>query len=203
MLVLIVGPPAVGKMTVGHELAQRTGLRLFHNHHTIELVLRFFAFGTPPYRRLVDEFRRRVFEEVAASDLPGLIFTYVWAFDDPRDAATIERYSAIFRERSARVVIAELEASQEERLRRNETAFRLAEKPSKRDVAASRRQLLSDDVEYQLNSRGVFDGRADYFRLDTTQLSAMTWRYGLINRSVPALSINLTVLSPPSASTWT
>jgi cytidylate kinase len=172
MLVLIVGPPAVGKMTVGHELARRTGLRLFHNHNTIELVLRFFAFGTPPYRRLVDEFRRRVFEEVAASDLPGLIFTYVWAFNDPRDAAAIERYSAIFRERGARVVIAELEASQEERLRRNETAFRLAEKPSKRDVAASRRQLLADDAEYQLNSGGIFDGRADYLRLDTTELSA-------------------------------
>ena len=172
MLVLIVGPPAVGKMTVGHELARRTGLRLFHNHHTIELVLRFFAFGTPAYRRLVDEFRRRVFEEVAASDLPGLIFTYVWAFNDPRDAAAIERYSAIFRERGGRVVIAELEASQEERLRRNETAFRLVEKPSKRNVEASRRQLLADDAEYQLNSRGVFDGRADYFRLDTTDVSA-------------------------------
>jgi adenylate kinase family enzyme len=39
-LVFIVGPPAVGKMTVGYELAQRTGLKLFHNHHTIDLALR-------------------------------------------------------------------------------------------------------------------------------------------------------------------
>ncbi len=66
MLVMLVGPPAVGKMTVGHELASRTGLRLFHNHHTIDLVLRFFEFGTPPFQRLVGEFRRRMFEEVAA-----------------------------------------------------------------------------------------------------------------------------------------
>ena len=93
MLVFIVGPPAVGKMTVGHELAQRTGLRLFHNHHTIDLVLPFFEFGTPPFSRLVGEFRRRIFEEVAASELPGLIFTYVWAFDDPRDAAAVEEYA--------------------------------------------------------------------------------------------------------------
>jgi hypothetical protein len=90
MLVFIVGPPAVGKMTVGHALAERSGLRLFHNHHTIDLVLRFFEYGTPPFQRLVGEFRRRIFEEVAASDLPGLIFTYVWAFDDPRDAAAVE-----------------------------------------------------------------------------------------------------------------
>ena len=71
---------------------------LFHNHQTIDLVLRFFPFGTPPFARLVDEFRRRIMmEEVAASDLLGLIFTYVWAFDDPGDAAVIEAYTAIFR----------------------------------------------------------------------------------------------------------
>lgn len=52
-LVFVVGPPAVGKMTVGRELAARTGLVLFHNHHTIDLVLRFFPYGTPPYQRLV------------------------------------------------------------------------------------------------------------------------------------------------------
>ena len=37
-LVLIVGDGAVGKMTVGQELMKITGLRLFHNHMTIEPV---------------------------------------------------------------------------------------------------------------------------------------------------------------------
>lgn len=172
MLLVIVGPPAVGKMTVGADVARRTGLRLFHNHHTIDLVLRFFGFGSPPFQRLVGEFRRRIFEEVAASDLPGLIFTYVWAFDDPRDAAAVDEYAAPFRQRGGRVVFAELEASQAERLRRNVTEFRLAEKPSKRDVDASRRGLLEADARYQLSSRGAFDGRADYVRIDTTDLTA-------------------------------
>jgi hypothetical protein len=172
MLLVIVGPPAVGKMTVGHEIAQRTGLRLFHNHHTIDLVLRFFDYGSPPFQRLVSEFRRRIFEEVAASDLPGMIFTYVWAFDDPRDAAAVEQYAIVFRQRGGRVVFAELEASQAERLRRNATEFRLAEKPSKRDIDASQRRLLEHDEQYQLNSRGVYDHRADYLRLDTTDLAA-------------------------------
>ena len=172
ILVIVVGPPAVGKMTVGHALAERTGFRLFHNHHTIDLVLRFFPFATPPFARLVGEFRRRIFEEVAASDLPGLIFTYVWAFDDPRDAAAVERYTAPFRTRGARVVFVELEATQAERLRRNETEFRLAEKPLKRDLAQSRQQLLETDAKYRLNSRGEFDGRPDYLRIDTTSLAA-------------------------------
>lgn len=100
-LVVLFGPPAVGKMTVGYELEKLTGLRLFHNHMTIELVLHFFDFGTPPFGRLVDEFRRRIFEEVAASDLPGLIFTYVWALDDPGDREFIETTCEIFRSHGA------------------------------------------------------------------------------------------------------
>jgi hypothetical protein len=170
-LVFIVGPPAVGKMTVGAELARRTGLLLFHNHQTIELVLRFFPFGTPPFGRLVDEFRRRILEEVATSELPGLIFTYVWAFDDPREAATVEAYASIFRTRGGRVLFVELEASLAERLRRNETEFRLSEKPSKRDLAWSRRHLLDAETKYQLNSAGRFEGRPDYLHIENTSLS--------------------------------
>jgi len=167
-LLFVVGPPAVGKMTVGHEIAARTGLRLFHNHHTIDLALRFFPYGTPPFQRLVGEFRRRIFEEVAASELPGLIFTYVWAFDHASDDEAVEDYATIFRARGGRVVFVELEAEQEERLRRNETEFRLAEKPFKRDLERSRRQLLELDATYQLNSRGRFDARPDYLRVDNT-----------------------------------
>jgi hypothetical protein len=170
-LVFIVGPPAVGKMTVGHELAARTGFKLFHNHHTIDLVLRFFPFGSPPFNRLVGEFRRRIFEEIAGSALPGVIFTYVWAFDVPADEAAVNQYAEIFRSRGGRVVLVELETSQEERLRRNETEFRLAEKPFKRDLTASRRQLLELDDKYQLNSRGRLTGREDYLHIDNTAIS--------------------------------
>ena len=42
-LVIILGPHAVGKMTVGQELAKITDLRLFHNHMSIELARKLFA----------------------------------------------------------------------------------------------------------------------------------------------------------------
>ena len=42
-LVLLIGSGAVGKMTVGQELAKITGLKLFHNHMTIEPVLELFG----------------------------------------------------------------------------------------------------------------------------------------------------------------
>ena len=43
-LVIIFGDAAVGKMTVGQELARITGLRLFHNHVTIEAVIDVFGY---------------------------------------------------------------------------------------------------------------------------------------------------------------
>ena len=103
--VVLFGPPAVGKMTVGYELAKLTGFRLFHNHMTIDLVLNFFDFGTPPFTRLVNEFRTRVFEEVAASGLPGLIFTYVWALDHPGDKEFVDNACDIFRSHRRRGIL--------------------------------------------------------------------------------------------------
>ena len=44
-LVLLTGPQAVGKMTVGQELAKITDLKLFHNHMTIDLVSNFFSYS--------------------------------------------------------------------------------------------------------------------------------------------------------------
>lgn len=170
-LLFLIGAPAVGKMTVGYEIARLTGMRLFHNHMSIEPVLRFFDWGTPSFHRLVDDFRRGVFEEVAKSDLPGLVFTYVWAFDLPTEAANVERYAAPFRERGGDVLFAELEASLDERLRRNQTELRLAEKPSKRDIEASARRLLEHESQHRFSSAGEHDARGDWMRIDTTQLS--------------------------------
>lgn len=52
--ILLFGPQAVGKMTVGHELEKITELKFFHNHMTIELVYPFFGFGTEAFNRLVN-----------------------------------------------------------------------------------------------------------------------------------------------------
>lgn len=171
LLLFIIGPPAVGKMTVGNAIAERTGLKVFHNHLTIEPVLRFFDFGTPPFHRLVESFRTGVLEVVAASDLPGLVFTYVWAFDHAADARAVTTYAEPFVRRGGRVLFLELEATQQARLERNTGADRLAEKASKRDLESSRRLLLETDTSYKLNSTTEFEGRDDHLRVDNTLVS--------------------------------
>lgn len=171
-LLFVVGPPAVGKLTVGSEVARRTGFRVLHNHLTLDLVHRFFPWGVPPFWELVGEFRQRLLEELAATSLPGVVFTYCWAFNQPEEEETVNRYVAPFRSRGLPVYFVELLATQEERLKRNATPFRLQEKPSNRDLAASRARLLETDRQWLLDSQGRFDGRADWLRLDTTDLSA-------------------------------
>jgi len=169
-LVIVFGPPAVGKMAVGMELERITGMRLFHNHMTIDLALRFFDWGDPAFHRLVGEFRTRIFEEVAASTLPGLIFTFVWALEDARERDYIDRTCEIFRARGAGVCFVELAASLDERLRRNETELRLAEKRPKRDLERSRANLLSLEGKHRLNTDGDFFYPERWLRIDNTHL---------------------------------
>jgi hypothetical protein len=170
VLVFILGPPAVGKMTVGRGLSGITGLPLFHNHLSIEAVLPVFPFGTEAFHRLVIRFREHMLTEVVQSDLPGLIFTYVWAFDDPGDLEYVKRLKSIFESRDGRVVFAELRAGLEIRLARNESRDRLAAKASKRDVAKSRQRLLDAEARYRMTSDGAFPF-PDHLVVDTSESS--------------------------------
>jgi len=177
--VVVFGPPAVGKMAVGDELCKLTGFKLFHNHMTVEPVLDIFAFGSPPYDRLVNEFRRRIIDEAAGAGLAGLVFTFVWGLDLEEDAATIESYVDIVAAAGGTSSFVELYADQAVRIDRNETPLRLDRKRSKRDVEFSRRNLVELDAGYVLNTGGphrtiaqrVLD-RHPYVRIDNTHLSA-------------------------------
>lgn len=173
-LVILIGPQAVGKMTVGQELAKQTGLKLLHNHMTIDLVSPFFDYGTDEGRRLVQLFRHELFAAVAKSELPGLIFTFVWAFDMEEDRTYIEGVAELFESHGADVYYVELEADIEERLIRNTTENRLTHKPTKRDIVWSEADLKQTATLYRLNSR---DGEIDadnYLRINNTHLDAAT-----------------------------
>lgn len=170
--VVVFGPPAVGKMAVGQELARITGLRLFHNHMALEPVLQIFPFGSPPFNRIVRRIRTEVFREVAASDLPGLVYTCMWDLASDEDRAYIDEVSELFRSKGSSVHFVELYAPLEERLRRNRTELRLREKPSKRDLLASEERLRARESDRQMNSTGSFFYRESHMMIDNTDLSA-------------------------------
>jgi len=168
--VMIFGPEAVGKMTVGHELEKITGFKLFHNHMTIDLVSNFFDYGTDSGKKLVRLFREEIFKEVASSDLPGLIFTYIWYFDSKEDWDYTEKIIKIFSDKNIEVCFVELETNLEERLKRNKTEHRLNHKPSKRDIEISETRLMNSMNNHRLNSNDGEIKEKNYIKIDNTNL---------------------------------
>lgn len=169
-LVIIFGPHAVGKMTVGQELSKITGLKLFHNHMTIELVTELFKHDPAEYRRLVNLFRQEIFDAYSKSEEYGLIFTYMWAFDSKGDWDYIENLEQLFQARGACVYYVELEADYDLRLERNQTENRLLHKPSKRDIAYSEQMFKSLEAKYRLNSTQGELKKERYIRIDNSCL---------------------------------
>ena len=167
-LLFMIGNAAVGKMTVGQELMKLTGLRLFHNHMTIEPVIEIFG----QYNgKAINRLRQVVFEEFAKSDCYGMIFTYMWAFDQQADCDYIEYVKSIFEPYNTEFYYVELVAPREIRLERNVTENRLQNKASKRDIVVSNQRLINDDTKYRLES---FDGEIpfeNYIKIDNSNLS--------------------------------
>ena len=168
-LVLLIGNSAVGKMTVGQELAKITGLRLFHNHMMIEPVLEIFGQWRPD---VTQRLRQVIFEEFARTDHYGMIFTFMWAFDMQSDWDYVDWVKGIFGLPEEDVYYVELIAPQEVRLERNATENRLKNKASKRNVAESNARLLRDDQNWRCESYPGEITHPNYLRIENADIPA-------------------------------
>ncbi|REE67960.1 AAA domain-containing protein [Paenibacillus taihuensis] len=169
-LVLLFGPMAVGKMTVGQELAKMTELKLFHNHMTIELLCPYFGFS-PEMWELAHQFRMSIFETYAKGEGYGMIFTFVWAFDVQADWDYVKQVGDIFEKHGGEVYWVELEAELDTRIERNRGENRLANKPSKRDVEQSEARMLTAVQQHRLNSNDGELVHERYLKINNTFLT--------------------------------
>jgi len=171
-LVVIFGPGAVGKMTVGKELAKITNLKLLHNHMSLELANQFFDWSTDGFKKIDRLVRFGIFEIVAKSDLEGLIFTFVWAVNLKKEEDYIDSLADIFVKEGGEVCYVELYAELEERLRRNKHEYRLAEKPSKRDTSFTENMILENNSKFQLNTTEEDLPNKEILKINNTHLKA-------------------------------
>ena len=169
--IIITGPQAVGKMTVGQELVKITNLKLLHNHMTIEVLTKIFDYSRDSFRKLNEEFRMQIFKEFAKSEEEGIIFTTTWDFDDKEEWDRIYKYIQIFKDNNAEIYIIELEANLDERLKRNTMENRLLNKPSKRNLEWSEKDLLKSVEKYRFNSKENEIKEKNYLRIDNTNIS--------------------------------
>lgn len=153
-LVVIIGPQAVRKMTVGRELEKRMDARLLYNHETIDLFAKFLDYGEETFR-LSDQTRKELFKAFVknkTNKVASIIFTVVAAFDLKEDVEFLQEISDIFLNADGRVFFVELEADLETRLERNVGESRLMAKTFKRNVEFSRNELLKTHEKHRLNS---------------------------------------------------
>ena len=160
-LVFLFGLPGSGKLTVAKELSALTGWKLFHNHLTVDLLLAVFPFGCKEFIELRERIWLSVFAAAAASEMPGLIFTF-----NPENTVRqgfIEQTLSLISKHSARVEFVEMlceESALENRL----------DTPERRVY----KKMLSVTDYRELRNRNVFAFPvmpAPQMRVDTTQQS--------------------------------
>lgn len=173
ILVFLHGMPGVGKLTVGEELARRTGYRLFHNHLTVDLATAVFEFGSPGFIDLREHIWLEVFRRAAEEEIP-LVFTF--AAERTVGEAFVERARDLVEGAGGEIVFVELRCDPDELGRRVESPER--RRFGKLASAETLRSLARDGVLYHLE---VPPG-ARSVRLDTTTLSPEDTAAEIIDR---------------------
>jgi len=166
-LYYLVGPPAVGKLTVARELERRTGAIVVDNHLINDPVFvpmglhRGAAADIDATDRLRDRVREVVHEAVElAPPSCSHVFTN-WLPDKPEAQALVERLRLLAHRRGARFVPVWLRADPEELADRVVQAERL-----------QRAKLMDPDVLRTVLSRRQLPAPTDAVVLDTTRLQA-------------------------------
>ena len=126
-LLILFGPPSVGKTTVGKIIEAKSDFKLFHNHMIMDGVMHLFGVGTPAEDRLSRLIRESVIKEAAVAGM-NLIFTYVWDFGREKGKANIDSYKTAYEHMGGEVIFVELIAPLSVRAARAADPMRNAEK---------------------------------------------------------------------------
>ena len=179
-LILITGGQAVGKMTVGEALKQKTGIPMTMNHDSLDLEAKIYWWGHPAHKILSESIRKSTFESAIMTNT-DLIFTYVWAFNEQEDWEYVENINKLF---NGELYIVELVTDLQTRLKRNKTEYRLSVKTSKRNTEASDQELINSQNKYRLisNEDEVEQVYKDYIKIDNTNLTPEEVADMIINR---------------------
>ena len=165
-LLILFGPPSVGKATIGRIVEAKTDFKLFHNHMVMDGIMHIFGVGTPSEDRLSKLVRTQIVEEAADAGI-DLIFTYVWNFGLEKGKVNIDAYKDIYEKNGGEVLFVELVAPLNVRIERASHPDRKRLKAHAPD--AKRVEQLEASLDF--NSPSPFFYPDAYARIDTTDKS--------------------------------
>lgn len=114
-LFFIYGPPASGKLTIAEKLSERTGIPLFHNHLSRDLVKDIYKDKLRDNYELVDRIRFDVLDYCSKNNT-NLIFTYVYEGLD--DDENVREFIRTIENNEGEVIFIELSANQDDLIER-------------------------------------------------------------------------------------
>ena len=177
-IIYIVGPPGVGKYTIGRLLAERLGCRLLDNHYWLNVIFSLVEQdGITPLPKaiwpLVGRVRDAVLETVSTISPPqwSFIFTHS-ALNDPDELAIFEDIKRVSQRRGSRMVVVRLSCRNPDELARRvampERRLRLKEA----DTVGARKHALLPTLD---------PGHADTISIETDGLTAEDVAQRIVN----------------------
>lgn len=175
-VIILYGPPGVGKLTVGQALAKKTGLKLFHVHLLADLVSSLFDTGTKDF---VDTFIYLwlfLFRKALSGKNQGLIATLIYGIQTrggKNDAKFFAQISRLARASQAEIIFIKLKCADRQLHRRirSKSRKKFGELTDPRLVEAIRRK-------YQVDQTIPF---GQSITIDTTKISAIQTAAKIVN----------------------
>ncbi len=135
-------------------------------------------------RLLAPRNRRRAAFRPALADpsVPGIVFTFVWAFGRAEDDAFMTRLDTMCSEHGGRALYVELRAELATRLAREGTAARVAMKPVKRDVEGARALQRDFEARFRMRSEGDFPYPGRHLVVDTDRVGPAAAAQRIVER---------------------
>ena len=115
-LILVYGPPAVGKLTIAKELQRITGFKLFHNHLVSDLIESVIDWESTVFGSEKTKLYLQMLELAAKEKTQGLIFTYCYAYPD--DTKFINRIVKSIKKHNGEVLFVQIVCSEEKLMNR-------------------------------------------------------------------------------------
>ena len=180
-LIVIIGPQAVGKMTVAEKLKERIGYSLMSNHDSIEIALKIFSNNNKAKWKLKSKIREDVFN-ISLENNISLIFTFILDFNTNVDIDYLTELKNKYEKTGGQFYLIELEADIKTRLERNKTPHRLESKPSKKDIEWSDQELIESMNKYRMNSKKDEIKFDNYIKINNTNLTPQDVADIIINK---------------------
>jgi adenylate kinase family enzyme len=161
-LILIYGPPAVGKLTTAQELAKITGYKIFHNHHTQDMVYPLFHYASPITDKLLADIRLAVLETAMKNDV-NVIFTF--CFENPQHVSFLKKLMRKAAKYGVRVSFVRLYCDFQEQCKRVTAPSRKKYLAKVHTVSMLKRALKEKNIDSRIDFVG------DHLEIDTTSMS--------------------------------